>query len=122
METSSAAAQQIDAGLERAAALAKARSELRDKGAQTAEASRSRSSEKLAETREAISRALGANTRLSIQRAPDALRFVYKAIDVNTGEIVNEWPEATFLELVRGVRDDVRQDVDQTGLLLDDLA
>jgi len=83
--------------------------------------SKARSAEQLAELREAVARAIGANTRLSISRSSNSLDFVYRAIDVDTGEVVNEWPQDVFIELIRGVRDDVRTDVD-AGLILDNVA
>ncbi|NWG93189.1 MAG: hypothetical protein HXY21_11900, partial [Parvularculaceae bacterium] len=86
-----------------------------------AEAAKARSADRLAEVREAVARVLGANTRLSISRSESSLDFVYRAIDVDTGEIVNEWPQEVFIDLIRGVRDDVRSDVD-AGLMLDRVA
>ena len=83
--------------------------------------SRARSVEHLAELRESVARVVGANTRLSISRATNSLDFVYRAIDIHTGEIVNEWPQDVFVELIRGVREDVRTDVD-AGLMLDHVA
>lgn len=107
-------------GEARAAALAEKRRAASAQQSARADADRVRHAEQLAELREAVSRALGANTRLSIERRED-LGFVYRAIDKATGEIVHEWPEETFLALVRGVREDVRTDVD-AGLMLDDVA
>ncbi|NWG93533.1 MAG: flagellar protein FlaG [Parvularculaceae bacterium] len=86
-----------------------------------AEAAKARSADRLAEVREAVARVLGANTRLSISRSESSADFVYRAIDVDTGEIVNEWPQEVFIDLIRGVRDDVRSDVD-AGLMLDRVA
>ncbi len=103
---------------ERSAALADARRQSSAAAIDRAAVSEARSTEQVAETREAISRALGANTRLSIARDPGSPRFVYRAIDVDTGEIVHEWPQERFIDLVRGVREDVRTDV-EAGLLLD---
>lgn len=103
---------------ERSAALADARRQSSAAAIERAAASEARSTEQVAETREAISRALGANTRLSIARDPGSPRFVYRAIDVDTGEIVHEWPQERFIDLIRGVREDVRTDID-AGLLLD---
>ncbi|MEL6362931.1 MAG: flagellar protein FlaG [Pseudomonadota bacterium] len=110
-----------EAGAERSAALAENRRAATEQQVQQADASRTRSAQALAETREAISRALGLNTRLSITRASDASTFVYRAIDVNSGEVVQEWPEEAFVDLIRGVRSEVRASAEQ-GLLVDDLA
>lgn len=108
-------------GEERNEALAERRKALNAEVAARAEAAKARSADRLAEVREAVARVLGANTRLSISRSESSLDFVYRAIDVDTGEIVNEWPQEVFIDLIRGVRDDVRSDVD-AGLMLDRVA
>ena len=109
------------AGRERAAALAEKRAAATEQKIEAGDASRNKAAEALAATREAIARALGLNTHLSITRSNSAPTFVYRAIDNATGEIVHEWPEETFMELVRGVRTDVETDID-AGLLLDKIA
>jgi len=105
----------------RSDALAEKRREATQEHVARAEAARARSADHLAELREAVARVLGANTRLSISRSETTLNFVYRAIDIETGEIVNEWPQDRFIELVRGVREDVRTDID-AGLVLDRVA
>lgn len=105
----------------RSEALAEKRRTLTDEQLARADAAKARASDSLAEVREAVARVLGANTRLSISRSDTSLNFVYRAIDVDTGEIVNEWPQDKFVELVRGVRSDVRADID-AGLMLDRVA
>ncbi len=107
-----------DAALQRSEALATRRREALAERTAAADASRSRASQELAATREAIARAIGANTRLSITPADGPGAFVYQAIDVDTGEVVQQWPEGAFLQLVRGVREDVNIDV-EAGLVLD---
>jgi uncharacterized FlaG/YvyC family protein len=119
---SSIATPAIDAaGRERAAALAEKRAASTEQKIEAGDASRNKAAEALAATREAIARALGLNTHLSITRSTSAPTFVYRAIDNATGEVVHEWPEETFMELVRGVRTDVETDVG-AGLLLDKIA
>ncbi len=108
-------------GDERSLALAEKRRTLNAEVAARAEDAKARSSERLAEVREAVARVLGANTRLSISRSETSLDFVYRAIDVDTGEIVNEWPQDVFVDLIRGVGNDVRTDID-AGLMLDRVA
>ena len=108
-------------GEQRNEALAQKRRESTLDHIQRAEDSKARASDQLAQLREAVARVIGANTRLSIMRADNSLGFVYRAIDVDTGEIVNEWPQDTFVELVRGVREDVQADID-AGLMLDHVA
>lgn len=102
-------------------ALAQKRREISQEQLARAEDSRARAADQLSELREAVARIIGANTRLSISRSENSLGFVYRAIDVETGEVVNEWPQDTFLDLVRGVREDVKTDV-EAGLMLDQVA
>lgn len=108
-------------GEERNQALAEKRRALNAEVAARAEDAKARSADRLAEVREAVARVLGANTRLSISRSESSPDFVYRAIDIDTGEVVNEWPQDIFVDLIRGVRDDVRTDVD-AGLMLDRVA
>jgi uncharacterized FlaG/YvyC family protein len=107
-------------GEERSAALAQSRREANAEQLARAEQAQARTSDRLAEVREAVARVLGANTRLSIART-SAFDFVYRAVDIDTGEVVNEWPQAVFVELIRGVGEDVRTDVD-AGAFLDRVA
>lgn len=108
-------------GEERNQAHAEKRRALNAEVAARAEEAKARSADRLAEVREAVARVVGANTRLSISRSESSLDFVYRAIDVETGEVVNEWPQDTFVDLIRGVRADVRTDID-AGLMLDRVA
>ncbi|MDZ7627510.1 MAG: hypothetical protein U5J99_03755 [Parvularculaceae bacterium] len=107
-------------GEQRSEALAERRRQSSADLQQRAAEAAARSTDRLAEVREAVARVLGANTRLSIART-DAFDFVYRAIDVNTGEVINEWPQAVFVDLIRGVGEDVRADVD-AGTFLDRVA
>jgi hypothetical protein len=86
---------------ERAAALAENRRRLSTEGRQSAEAARVRQSEQIAELRQVVAEAVGANTRLAIARAPEAPIFLYRAIDRATGEVVQEWPRLEFLSHAR---------------------
>lgn len=130
MEVNALAQSSVAPRLDRAAeernhALAEKRRQLSAEQATRIEESRARSADRLAEVREAVARVLGANTRLSISRSESSADFVYRAIDVDTGEIVNEWPQEVFVDLIRGVRDDVRDDVDaghELGTMLDRVA
>lgn len=108
-------------GEERSQALSDKRRALNADVIARADEAKARSADRLAEVREAVARVLGANTRLSISRSDGTFDFVYRAIDVDTGEIINEWPQEVFVDLIRGVRDDVRTDVD-AGLWLDRVA
>jgi uncharacterized FlaG/YvyC family protein len=110
-----------NSGERRNSALADKRRELTQDHIARAEDARAKAADQLAELREAVARVLGANTRLSITKATNSRNFVYRAIDVDTGEIVNEWPQDVFIDLVRGVREDVRTDID-SGLMLDHVA
>lgn len=108
-------------GSHRNEALAENRKEVSAEQLARADDQRARAADELAQLREAVARVVGANTRLSISRTEQGLDFVYRAIDVDTGEVVSEWPQETFIQLIRGVRDDVRTDVD-AGLILDHVA
>lgn len=81
---------------ERAAALANARRAASEDALRTAEAADSRRAEARAETRAILERAVGANTRLSISRPDNAGTFIYRAIDRDTGEVLQEWPPVQF--------------------------
>ncbi len=109
-----------DRANERAASLAEARREFSQTSAAAADEARARTADALAATREAIARAVGANTRLSISRSEEAYRFVYRAIDVNTGEVVQEWPEEQFVDLIRAARP--QTDDAGAGAVLDRIA
>ena len=108
-------------GDQRNEALAQKRRELTNDHIARTEDSRARASDQLAELREAVARVTGANTRLSISRSENSNSFIYRTIDIDTGEVVNEWPQDIFIGLVRGVRQDVKIDVD-AGLMLDRVA
>lgn len=99
-----AAASRPDPGTERAAALAEGRRRLTLESRQTAEAARARQSDQIAQLREVIADATGANTRVAITRAPGAPIFLYRAIDQTTGEVVHEWPRLEFLALAQAAR------------------
>jgi hypothetical protein len=88
-------------GVERAAALAEGRKRLSAESRQSAEAARARQAEQIAQLREVVAHATGANTRVAISRAPEAPIFLYRAIDEATGEVVQEWPRLEFLAASR---------------------
>jgi flagellar protein FlaG len=119
--STSATAPIDQAGQERSAALAEKRRALSAEQVAKSDAARAERAEQLAEIREAIARVVGANTRLSVARSEMTANFVYRAIDIDTGEVVHEWPQDRFIELIRGVQQDVRTDVD-AGLWLDRVA
>ncbi|MEZ5895914.1 MAG: hypothetical protein R3C51_05870 [Parvularculaceae bacterium] len=110
-----------EAARERAAALAESRRAASAEQVARSDESRAQRTEQLAEIREAIARVVGANTRLSVARSQTTPNFVYRAIDIDTGEVVHEWPQDRFVELIRGVQQDVRVDID-AGLWLDRVA
>jgi uncharacterized FlaG/YvyC family protein len=108
---------QLQAGAERAAAHAEARRVATAAQVDAGRAAEARRSETIAETRAAIAEALGANTRISIARSDSAFYFVYRAIDVNSGEVVQEWPPERFIEFVNSVRPGAGDDL--AGLIVD---
>ncbi len=89
----------LRAGALRAEALAASRRRLTAEQLQSAEAADARRAEEAADFRETTARAVGADTRVSIMRAPSAPIFLYRAIDEETGEVVFAWPHLEFLGL-----------------------
>ena len=59
-----------------------------------------RRAEQFRESTEIIQRAIGANTRLEIAEGQGANPFTYRAVDIDSGEIVSEWPPEQFASLV----------------------
>ncbi|MEL7485825.1 MAG: hypothetical protein AAGJ87_01270 [Pseudomonadota bacterium] len=98
-----AASSQSNAGATRNEALAAARRQARDAQLDAARVSQENRTEQIAASRELIARAIGADTRLSIARSASNDIFVYRAIDRESGEIVQEWPPQQFAEFVRGL-------------------
>ena len=88
-------------GAQRNEALADARRQARNAQLDAARAAQENRAVQFAETRDLIARAIGANTRLSISRSDASDIFVYRAIDRDSGEIVQEWPPQQFAEFVR---------------------
>lgn len=68
-------------------------------------------------TKLAILRALGQDARLNLERIDGAI--YYQAIDLKTGRVRREWTEEEYLRLIKGVRDDVFDDID-AGLFVQD--
>ena len=81
---------------QRSAALADARRRASQSALESAAASEARRAEQLEKLQTIIEQVIGANTRLSIQRNDNFNAFVYRAIDVNSGEVVKEWPPVQF--------------------------
>ena len=48
--------------------------------------------DRLQRTQQLVSELVGANTRVQVDRRENAPGFHYKAVDVETGEIIAEWP------------------------------
>jgi len=57
----------------------------------------------------------GTETKLRIDRDADTGRFVYKSIDAESGEVINQFPPETILQIISKFRD-------PEGLILDDTA
>lgn len=102
---------QARSGQERTAALADARRHAQQAHLQSAQEAETRQSEQFAKASEAVQRALGANTRLSIARNEAAGIFVYRAIDRDTGEVIQEWPPEQFVRLVEALNAEMRQEI-----------
>lgn len=48
--------------------------------------------DRLERTQQLVSELVGANTRVQVDRRENAPGFHYKAVDVETGEVIAEWP------------------------------
>ncbi len=55
---------------------------------------------------EAMRAEINANSRsrLQIERAEDAGRFIYRLFDPETGEVMRQWPPEKYVELVAYLR------------------
>ncbi len=108
---------------QRSQALADARQRSSHVALQTADASQARKAEQREMLRSILEQAVGANTRLSIAKPEGADAFVFRAIDVDSGEIVREWPPAQFVQLLEqnGAAQSLANEV-ISGLLIDEQA
>ena len=108
---------------QRTAALAEARQRASQTALQTAEAAQSRKAEQREMLRSILEQAVGANTRLSISRREGVDSFVYRAIDVNSGAVVREWPPVQFANFLqeRGASQRLAAEA-MAGLLVDEQA
>ncbi len=85
---------------QRTAGLETARREATANRVADAEVAQQQRAEQFRQSNEIISRAIGANTRLEISTGQGSNPFTYRAVDVNTGEIVSEWPPEQFANLI----------------------
>lgn len=87
-----------------------------------AQDAKERRSEQFRESSELISRAIGANTRLEISSGEGSNTFSYRAIDVDTGEVVSEWPGEDFANLLAVLARTNPAQQPPTGVILDEQA
>ncbi len=73
-------------------ALAAARQRASQAALHNADAAEAKRADQREMVRGILERAVCANTRLSITRGDSAGAYVYRAIDVDSGDIVREWP------------------------------
>lgn len=106
---------------ERNQALADARRRSSQSALANAEAAEARRADRMQDARAIIERALGANTKLSISRDGASPTFVYRAIDVDTGEVVREWPPAEFAEFIAQQKNEFSVD-DPAGVVINEQA
>ncbi len=106
---------------ERNQALADARRRASQSALANAEAAEARRADSLENARAILERALGANTRLSISRDEGAPTYIYRAIDVETGEVVREWPPAQFARFIAEQSDAFRLE-SASGAVVDEQA
>ncbi len=106
---------------ERTQALADARRRASQSALANAEAGETRRADRMQDARAIIERALGANTKLSISRDGASPTYIYRAIDVDTGEVIREWPPAEFVEFIAQQNKSSNVD-DPSGVVVDEQA
>ena len=108
---------------QRQAALADARRQATQNALQSAEAGQARKAEQLDFVRTVLERAVGANTKLSIEKRDNLATFIYRAIDRDSGEVVKEWPPVHFAQMLNenGAADQMIAETLQ-GLTIDEQA
>lgn len=108
---------------QRSAALADARRRASQAALQSNEAAEMRRIEQREMVRAIMEEAVGANTRLSIAKSDAADTFIYRAIDMDSGAVVREWPPVQFTRLLEqdGTVTDVTADA-AAGLMIDEQA
>lgn len=104
---------------DRMAALSDARKAAGFEARRNAAESAERRSALLAEAQRILARVVGADTRISISRNENADLFVYRAIDIRTGQVVQEWPPAQFLAFLTEHGSETAQWAREIGLLID---
>lgn len=109
--------------------LANARQAANANRVEDARAAEARRTEQFRESNEIVQRAIGANTRLEISSSEQGNQFIYRAVDIDTGEVVSEWPPAQFtaqlasvLENSRdiSVNNNTRSTPEVTGIVIDE--
>ncbi|NNE39397.1 MAG: hypothetical protein HKN14_00600 [Marinicaulis sp.] len=108
---------------QRQAALADARRQATQTALQSAEAGQARKAKQLDFVRTVLERAVGANTKLSIEKRDNLATFIYRAIDRDSGEVVKEWPPVQFAQMLKenGAADQMIAEALQ-GLTVDEQA
>ncbi len=101
----SASVVSLQSAQSRSQGLEQARRSLNAERLADAEQARDRQNAQIEAAREILQRAVGANTRLEIEAADGPSPFVYRAIDINSGEIVSEWPPVQFASMLRETAD-----------------
>ncbi len=109
---------------DRAAELERARRSATATQVENAESAKARRTEQFRESSELISRAIGANTRVEISAGQGSNPFTYRAVDIDSGEIVSEWPAEDFANLLSVLADANGSIVGDSpaGILLDQQA
>ncbi|MEM1193213.1 MAG: hypothetical protein AAGH42_07450 [Pseudomonadota bacterium] len=84
-----------------------------------------RRAERFRESTEIIQRVIGANTRVEIAEGDGPNPYTYRAIDINSGEVVSEWPPVQFAAMIEAAvisetSASSRGGIDLSGIALDE--
>ncbi|MEL7028975.1 MAG: flagellar protein FlaG [Pseudomonadota bacterium] len=71
---------------------------------------------------ETLQKVIGVNARLSIEAHEKSGDYVYKSIDRNTGEVINQWPPEKFLRFLEAELERLDLVGERVGVVADERA
>ena len=108
---------------QRSQAMADARRRSTEQALARSEANSSARAETRESVRALLQDAVGANTRITVTRSQDSLTFNYRAVDIETGTVVHEWPPAQLKNfLAEKIAAGEAVNIGELGTVLDDIA